>query len=200
MQFNRFARILQNAMQKTDAGKRKTLEFWRATLHLNCAKMMIQTRKCMELNNLVLNVETNKYEFLFDAEELEQYGFADSAYLGKEKICMIKESNEIVSGDKAKEIANNVRIKNEYTHNTSNDIISLLKQVIQIGTVNAYLSIESKKQTGAGHAAAKGTQTRREVGRVHRTEAETSEAATQGGVEQVGGPRIGRRAKHARRG
>jgi hypothetical protein len=114
------------------------LEFWGSTLNLSCAKMLIQTRRCLEEKNLKWNSTTNKYEFTFDPSELNQYAFIDSAYLGKEKICVVKESNEKVSLDKASVIINNARVKKEYEQDYGSDIISFLKQIIKFGIVGFF--------------------------------------------------------------
>jgi len=97
--------------------------------------MLIQVRKSLEDKNLKWNSTTNKYEFTFDPNELNQFTFIDSVHLGKEKTCIIKESNEQVPLSKAKVIINNIRIKKEYTQDSSNDIILLLKQVANSGIV-----------------------------------------------------------------
>ena len=102
--------------------------------------MLIQERRCLEEKNLKWN---GKYEFQFDPKELTNYGFIDSPYLGKDKTCIIKSTNEVLSPDRSKIIINNIRIKKEYVPNISTDIIVLLKHVLNIITVFFWKTIRN---------------------------------------------------------
>lgn len=106
-------------------GKLKKFNFQRA-------RMLIQQRECIEQHNLKLNPETGNYEFPSDIEE-DKYTFVESAYLGRQKGCVVKDTNEPLEPDKAKLLFNNMAIKEEYRVDVGNEITSNLKKFLDIG-------------------------------------------------------------------
>lgn len=90
----------------------------------------------MEQCNLKWNVEGRRYELAFDPEELKKYTFVDSDYLGKERLCVLEGSKTPVDPAKAEELINNNRLRREYNPELSGDVVALLRQVINLGTVH----------------------------------------------------------------
>ena len=92
----------------------------------------------MEQHNLKWSVETRKHDLPFDANELNDYEFMDSNYLGKDKICIVKATKEAVEQSKALEIIHKSRLRNEHGFDFSNSIISLIRNAMTLGAVRTY--------------------------------------------------------------
>lgn len=97
--------------------------------------MLSQMRDCMEKYNLLWSPERRKYEIPFDIKEVTDYEFLDSIYVGKEKICSHKDPNIKVDLKKATELIQKNKFLKTYNPDLSNEIISLVKQTLQIGIV-----------------------------------------------------------------
>lgn len=97
--------------------------------------MLMHERYCMETRNLKWNPEKNKYELPFDPNELLQYSFTDTIYLGKPKQCSGINPSIVVDPQKAQEIVKKSVLKREFGVDLSNDVITLINQVINLGIV-----------------------------------------------------------------
>eukprot|EP00826_Nyctotherus_ovalis_P044637 TRINITY_DN4832_c0_g1_i3.p4 TRINITY_DN4832_c0_g1~~TRINITY_DN4832_c0_g1_i3.p4 ORF type:complete len:142 (-),score=28.69 TRINITY_DN4832_c0_g1_i3:604-1029(-) len=112
-------------INKRIEGKLKKFNFQRA-------RMLIQQRNCIEQYNLKLNPETGSYEFPYDIEE-NKYMLIEPAYLGKQKSCVVKDTNEPLEPDKAKLLLNDMAVKEEYRVDVGNEIINNLRKFLDIG-------------------------------------------------------------------
>lgn len=97
------------------------------------AKILIQQRRCIEQYNLKYNQDTNTYEFPFDTIEEDKYTFNESIYLGKQKECIIKNTNELLDPNKTKVLLNNIAVKKEYKASVGKEIIEHLNKFLNIG-------------------------------------------------------------------
>ena len=95
----------------------------------------------METRNLKWNPEKNKHELPFDPNELLQYTFSDTIYLGKPKQCLGINPSIAIDPQKAQEMVKKSILKREFEVDLSNDIITLINQVINLGTVTLKFSI-----------------------------------------------------------
>jgi len=99
-------------------------------LNLSYAKMLIQERESLEQKNLRWVPSEKKYTFMFDPNEVDNYNFIESPYLGKDKTCILKDSDTPVNIMKAQTILNNVKVKEEYTVDNSGLIMKLLSNCV----------------------------------------------------------------------
>jgi len=97
--------------------------------------MLIQERECMEKFNLRWDAERKKHELPFDINELNDFEFLDSIYLGKDKQCVPKVPGGSIPAEKTLDLVLKNKLVKEYIFDFSSDIISLIKQTLQNGVV-----------------------------------------------------------------
>lgn len=99
--------------------------------------MLIEERAALEKYNLDYDADAKEYKLPFDPGELKGFEFVDSAFLGKDKLCLIKSSRTLLEPGKAKELVDKYELAKECQTSFSHAIIRSIETIRQNGVVSA---------------------------------------------------------------
>lgn len=97
--------------------------------------MLIEERTALEKHNLYYDPNTKEYKLPFDPNELNEYEFINSAFLGKDKLCLVKSSRTLLEVGKCRDLVENYQIVEEFKVNFSHYIHLSIGTTIQHGVV-----------------------------------------------------------------
>jgi hypothetical protein len=95
--------------------------------------MLIEERAVLEAFNL--QYDNKSYTLPFDMSELNDYEFVDNAFLGKDKLCLVKSSRMLLELSKTQEVIEKYKVAEEF----KTDFSKLI--VIAIETTRQYCSV-----------------------------------------------------------
>lgn len=91
--------------------------------------MLMNERECIENYNLTIDLQSKKWKLPFDKERLNDYEFVSQRYLGKEMLCIEKDTGRVIKD--SKELLDNYKLMKNYKTNFSDEIINQLKNSMQ---------------------------------------------------------------------